>query len=205
LSDAGEALIAAANDAGGRDNITVVLLRLEDVNATASSLVDRRRAGTEVDPVAEGGTGEVAAQSGDRVAMTGAVATPAPVSRRQPRRPSGRASGESPTRARRRRRWRRAAVVGGVLIVLGLIGSAAYLGSQSVYFIGTNSRGLVTLFRGVPYRLPGNLNLYSSDFVSGVSASTLSPERRRTLLDHSLRSEANAAALMRSLELGQLK
>jgi hypothetical protein len=31
-----------------------------------------------------------------------------------------------------------------------------YLALQSVYFIGTNSRGLVTLFRGLPYRLPGN-------------------------------------------------
>src|ERR1700678_4315493 len=31
LRDAGEALIAAANQAGGRDNITVVLLRLEEV------------------------------------------------------------------------------------------------------------------------------------------------------------------------------
>ena len=35
LRDAGEALIAAANDAGGRDNITVVLVRLEDVQAGA--------------------------------------------------------------------------------------------------------------------------------------------------------------------------
>jgi protein phosphatase len=33
LHAAGEALIAAANDAGGRDNITVVLLRLEEVAA----------------------------------------------------------------------------------------------------------------------------------------------------------------------------
>ena len=89
--------------------------------------------------------------------------------------------------------------------MLGLLGSALYLASQSVYFIGTNGRGLVTLFRGVPYRLPGNMNLYSTDFVSGVSAATLSPERRRALLDHSLRSEGNAAALIRSLELGQLK
>jgi PPM family protein phosphatase len=31
LRDAGRALVAAANDAGGRDNITVVLFRLEDV------------------------------------------------------------------------------------------------------------------------------------------------------------------------------
>src|SRR5256885_963890 len=33
LRDAGEALIAGANEAGGRDNITVVLIRLEEVRA----------------------------------------------------------------------------------------------------------------------------------------------------------------------------
>src|SRR4029077_17506138 len=36
LRDAGEALIRAANDAGGRDNITVVLVRLEEVAAGAA-------------------------------------------------------------------------------------------------------------------------------------------------------------------------
>ncbi len=36
LKDAGEALVAAANEAGGRDNITVVLLRLEDVQAATA-------------------------------------------------------------------------------------------------------------------------------------------------------------------------
>ena len=46
------------------------------------------------------------------------------------------------------------------------------------------------------------MKLYSKDYVSGVSASTLSAQRRRTLLDHSLRSEADAAELVRSLELG---
>jgi protein phosphatase len=91
------------------------------------------------------------------------------------------------------------------LALLGVICSGMYLALQSVFFIGTNSRGLVTLFRGLPYRLPGNITLYSSDYVSGVSASTVPPERRRELLDHSLRSEGNAAALIRSLELGQLE
>ena len=91
------------------------------------------------------------------------------------------------------------------LVVLGLIASGAYLAAQSVYFIGTNDRGLVTLYRGVPFRLPGDLALYSSRYVSGVSASTLSQQRRQTLLDHSLRSRSNAATLIRSLELGQLE
>jgi protein phosphatase len=75
----------------------------------------------------------------------------------------------------------------------------------SVYFIGTNDRGLVTLYRGVPFRLPGGIALYSSDYVSGVSASMLSPAKRHSLLDHSLRSEGNAASLIRMLELGQLE
>ncbi|MFI5037582.1 MAG: hypothetical protein ACHP93_03805 [Solirubrobacterales bacterium] len=126
--------------------------------------------------------------------------TPA-VTPRRPRRPSpnGKAA------IVRRGRLRRAGALAAVLVVLALVGSGAYVAQQSVYFIGTNGRGLVTIFRGVPYRLPGNLALYSSDYVSGVSASSLTPTRRHTLLDHSLRSEADAAGLIRSLELGQLE
>lgn len=198
LSDAGEALIAAANQAGGRDNITVVLLRLEQVDAADGSLVEEQATGAHAIADASGED-----WVGQHATITAASAVSAPVSPRTPRRGSaGRTSGEHP---RRRARLRRTVALVATLIVLGLIGSGVYLGLQSVYFIGTNSRGLVTIFRGVPYRLPGSLNLYSSTFVSGVSASTLTPERRRTLLDHSLRSEADAAALIRSLELGQLE
>ncbi len=42
LADAGEALIAAANGAGGKDNITVVLLRLEEVLSEAEGPGDGR-------------------------------------------------------------------------------------------------------------------------------------------------------------------
>jgi len=181
LRDAGEALIAAANEAGGRDNITVVLIRLEEV-----------RAGEQ--PRDEDAT------------IVGAPAVRPPVSPRMPRRPpSGRSDSGPGSSARRRKRMRRAGALAVTLVVLGLIGSGAYLALQSVYFIGTNGRGLVTVFRGVPYRLPGNIPLYSGRYVSGVSASTLTSQRRRTLLDHSLRSESNAASLIRSLELGQLE
>ena len=200
LSDAGEALIAAANAAGGRDNITVLLLRLEEVQAAAGPLAGGSEQDTHSgqDPLAEDWTGEHAT-------LSGAPAVQPTVSRRRPRRPPVSGSSGSSRVGHRRFSLRRAGVLVAVLVVLGLVGSAVYLALQSVYFIGTNSRGLVTLFRGVPYRLPGNLNLYSSDFVSGVSASTLTPERRRSLLDHSLRSEGDAAALIRSLELGQLE
>jgi serine/threonine protein phosphatase PrpC len=180
LRDAGEALIRAANEAGGRDNITVVLVRLEDVRA----------AGKQMD---------------DHATMIGVPAVSAPVSPRAPRRPAGKPKRDASARARRRRRLRRAGIVASVLVVLGLIGSGGYLAMQSVYFIGTNGRGLVTIFRGCPFRLPGSVPLYSRAYVSGVGASTLTPDRRRTLLDHSLRSESNAASLVRSLELGQLE
>ncbi|HEX8714785.1 MAG TPA: hypothetical protein VF706_04375, partial [Solirubrobacteraceae bacterium] len=92
-----------------------------------------------------------------------------------------------------------------VLAVLALIAGGAYVALQEVYFIGTNDRGLVTMFRGVPYTLPGGVSLYTSDYVSGVSASTLTAQQRHTLLDHSLRSESNAGSLVHSLELGQLE
>ncbi len=103
-----------------------------------------------------------------------------------------------------RRRMRRLVPLLVVLVVLVVIASAGYLALESVYFVGTNSRGLVTLYRGVPYQLPGGIDLYSPEYVTGVSVSTLSPARRRTLLNHSLRSEGDAAGLLRSLELGQL-
>jgi protein phosphatase len=89
--------------------------------------------------------------------------------------------------------------------VIAVIVAGGYAAMRSVYFIGTNDRGLVTLYRGLPLRLPGDVALYSSEYVSGVSASTLPAARRHSLLDHSLRSEGNAAELIRSLELGQLE
>jgi len=120
---------------------------------------------------------------------------------RRPRPPA------QPTAGRRRARRglaRRLRAPVAALVVLALLASGAYLASQSVYFIATNSRGLVTIYRGVPFELLGGLKLYSSDYVSGVSAARLSVQRRQTLLDHSLRSEKDAAELVRQLELGEL-
>ena len=209
LRDKGEALIAAANEAGGRDNITVVLLRLEELDASAAPLTEEAPAvqPASVSP-ALAADGPAAAPAATTAATTAATASAAsapppdrPVVARRPRRPSPNGKGSG----RRRVRLRRAATLAVVVAILAVIGAGAYVALQSVYFIGTNDRGLVTVFRGVPFRLPGNVALYSSDYVSGVSASTLTPARRHTLLDHSLRSEANAGTLVRSLELGQLE
>jgi serine/threonine protein phosphatase PrpC len=182
LHDAGEALIAAANAAGGRDNITVVLVRLEEVQMGAGP------------PVEEHAT------------LTDAPAVSLPVATRRPRRASAAQSPPDPAaQARARRSRRRARGAAALVALLGVLLAAAYLALQSVYFIGTNNRGLVTMFQGVPYELPGNVALYSSSYVSGVAASTVVPQRRSKLLEHSLHSESDAASLIRSLELGQLE
>ena len=221
LREAGEALIAAANEAGGRDNITVVLIRLEELEVQAPPRRARRSSACR--PSAPRPPTPASRATRPRARRCGPRARRAHPRRVRSRR-ALRASHRPPPRhargacrerpppprawpsgERRRRRLRRAGVLLVAVVVLGLIGSAAYLALQSVYFIGTNDRGLVTMFQGVPYRLPGNFALYSSQYVSGVSAATLTAQKRRTLLDHSLRSEADAASLIRSLELGQLE
>jgi hypothetical protein len=144
------------------------------------------------------------AATGTHPALGVTALSSAPVPR-STRRRTPRIAAPAGSRPRRRLRIRHAGALAFTLVVLGLLGAGAYLALQSVYFIGTDNRGLVTMFEGLPYRLPGNLDLYSSSYVSGVSASTLSPEKRHTLLNHSLRSEGDAAALVRSLELEQLE
>ena len=197
LRDAGEQLIAAANAAGGKDNITVVLLRVEDVPAPGELADGDHTTMTSLAPAAVG-AGETAA---DRDSTPNGASAP-PASPRLPRRPVAAPQPSKGARVGRRLRRLRAPLV--ALVVVGLLAAGAYLALQSVYFIGTNQRGMVTMFNGVPYELPGKIKLYSSNYVSGVSAATLSSGRREELLDHSLLSESKAAELMRQLELGQL-
>jgi PPM family protein phosphatase len=170
LRDAGEALIAEANNAGGRDNITVILVRLEEVAVAGARESNHHTTVVDVAPVI-------------------------------PRRPRAAApSGAAPTR----RRLRRTLPLFVLLGVLGVLLAGAYVASQSIYFIGTNGRGLVTMYQGLPYELPAGIKLYSSYYVSGVSVSTLSAHRRAELLDHTWRTEGDAGSLIRSLELEEL-
>ncbi len=207
LPDVGEALIAAANAAGGKDNITVVLFLLEDVPTATERLTDGHTTITTLAPASP-----AALMSRERTNFPNRGAHldvverddqgSSPVVPRRPRHPSPARAPSAAGRWRRRLRRARAPVV--LLVILGLLASAAYLTLESVYFIGTNQRGLVTVFRGLPYELPGGIQLYSVEYVSGVGASTLPSARRQALLDHSLRSEGDAAELVRQLELGQL-
>jgi hypothetical protein len=91
-----------------------------------------------------------------------------------------------------------------VLAVVFLVGGGGYLATRQLYFLGTNSQGMVVVYRGLPYVLPFGIPMYETYYVSGVPASTIPPGLRGTLLGHNLRSQTNAQDLINQLELGKL-
>ncbi|HEY7619938.1 MAG TPA: Stp1/IreP family PP2C-type Ser/Thr phosphatase [Solirubrobacteraceae bacterium] len=181
LSDAGRTLIDAANDAGGRDNITVILFRLEEVGAVAEE---------------QEATAEHAAAA---PAVTAAPPETGAVERRRPR--SSRAA-----RAERKRRRRLRVPVGPILVLflIACVLLGAYFASQTVYFVGVSDDGFVTVYRGLPYDLPAGVDLYTKNYESGVPVDELTPAQRRTVTEHKLRSKDDAQDLVRQLETGEL-
>lgn len=192
LQDAVDALVEQANRNGGRDNITVVAFRVgADDGATGEADVLSGDTITDLD------TGDV------RAAVTAAAADRAveeelgSAKAKRPARPK-------PPRRRKPRRPLRVAIVSAIcLLVLGGLVAGAIVVERNVYFIGQDDRGLVTLYRGMPYELPMGIKLYRSQYVSSVRTSTLRSFERRRLLDHELRSRSDAAARIRSLETGR--
>ena len=179
LDEAAQRLVEAANEAGGKDNITVVLFRLgDDGGATAVSGDTLSGQETRADLSAS----EVrAAAEADRGATSRTAA-----------------ASSSSARGRRRIGAALAALVLAALLV------GFYFGSREFYFLGTNDQGLVSLYRGLPYDLPLGVELYEQQYVSGVPAASIEPGRREETIGHQLREEGDALDLMRDLEEGRL-
>jgi protein phosphatase len=183
LRTAVERLVDEANRAGGRDNITVVCFRLGG----------ELPAGAADDTITGLHSRDVRAAAEAPAMTTEAPAAPPHVAER----PAARRITRS-----LRVRVRRLAVTAIVLIALGGTVFGAAAGLRHVYFIGED-RGLVTLYRGVPYDLPLGIELYQRRYVSSVPVRALSPVERRRLLDHQLRSKKDASDLVRKLERGK--
>ena len=193
LRDAGRTLIDAANEAGGRDNITVVLFALEEVDGP-DALAEQ--------PTTAGSTALSTTDVRAAVAQAPPPASAEPSSRRlEPRPPAP----EQQPRSRRARRSRRAGALFAILaLVLVPLGLGGYIANQAVYFVGADDDGFVTVYRGLPYELPGGISMYSVNYVSGVPLASLPERRRPQLIDHTLRSHDDASDLVRELELGRL-
>lgn len=216
LARAADALVAAALEAGGRDNVTVVLFRVEAVGAEAPSppgddLPQTQEQAPALDaptePVAPAVAPAPAAdepaaaepQAGTVPAAPRGRRTPRPAHRLAPRMPRRGARASRPRR--RRRRVAIAAVAGGVVVIVAI---ALLLAAQSIYFINTDDRGQVTIYNGLPYTLPLGIRLYTPYFVSGVTVAEISPLERTRLFNNQLRSQRSAATLVNQLELGRI-
>jgi protein phosphatase len=216
LEQIGRMLIAAANEAGGRDNITVILFRVEEV--------DDRRAGAADDAALtaehEAFGGEPATPSASdaqeqeyrrdgTVALQalpeeGGAAAPA---REPPRRTMPLPDAPPPPKRRRRRRLRSGgAVLLLVAVVLPLI-VGAWLATRAVYFIGTDPGDgrTVAIFRGLPYELPFGIDLYEHYYDSGVTLADVPAHRRSIVTDHELRSRDDVEDLVIALEKGEVE
>lgn len=194
LESAAEALVRAANQSGGKDNITVVLFRLDDDGSgpagdppTAEETIHQ---GLTVDDVQ---AAAAASAAGEAAADDRATATA--------RRPVGARDRHRPER---RSRVRGALAGLFALAVVAVVAAGAYVAARQVYFVGTDDAGLVTVYRGLPYELPLGVNLYSARYRSGVPATSIPAARRARVLDHEWRSEADADDLVRQLETGAL-
>jgi protein phosphatase len=185
LAQGADTLIEEANEAGGRDNITVVLFRLEEVGADGA--VDQPTMVAPARPAPEAGSAP--------------EARPQKVPERPPERPAAAAV----ARDRPRRRYLKpiAALIA-ILIVLFLIIGGGYLATRQLYFVGTDSQGIVTIYRGLPYDLPAGIHLYETYYVSGLPATLVPADRRSSIFNHQLRSQSDASNLVRQLELGQV-
>jgi len=201
LEQAGVDLIAAANQAGGRDNITVILFRIEGVDdpGLQASYDQPTSVGIQAPSVAE-------VRHALAGAMPAGVAAPAKSTRdtgvraQVPRPP--------PELPRRRRRDREVPglvrLLLGLVAVLGVLGAAFFFANSAIYFVGTDPGGRVAVFNGLPYDLPAGVKLYSTYFVSGVTVAELTTTERGRLLNNQLRSFADATDLVRRVELGQI-
>jgi protein phosphatase len=211
LDGTADALIDAANEAGGRDNITVVLFRLEEVGedgqadqptmigvpgpATTPDLED---SAPDVEPEDARGA------AGSAHTATATVARPKPRQRLQPIPPKPPTEVRAGDKRHVTRGVKFFAAVVAILVVLFLIGGGGYLATRQLYFVGTNQQGIVTIYRGLPYNLPAGIRLYETFYTSGVPASLVPAARRGSLLNNNLRSQSDATSLVMDLETGKI-
>ena len=184
LAEATTWLVNEANEAGGRDNITVVAFRLEEGETQAlepdATLVGPTAAGA-------GLTGEAVRTEAERRrrASLGGAASTAPARRRREPEP-------------RRRRFPVKSLI--ALIVVAGLATAGFFGARQVYFLGTDEGGRLALYRGLPYDLPLDVELYSEVTSSPTSVASLPEDRRDEATNHELRSRDDAVDLLANLE-----
>jgi len=181
LEAAMQALVAEANSAGGRDNITVLSFRLEDA-AAPQRLPDS--------PTLVGSAAEEAGLTAAEVRRRAAASAAAERRERLAAKP-------------RRHGLRRGLKVLAVFAVLAALALGAWYGNRQVWFLGTDSAGRVALYRGLPYELPFGVQLYDERYASPIQTGALASRRREAVTGHDLRSRGDAVSLIEEIEKSQ--
>jgi protein phosphatase len=174
LEEAVDRLVAEANEAGGRDNITVVAFRLEGVEAPAEAPEER----TLVGPAAEEAGLTAAGVAAERERAEPRAAPSAP----------------------RRRRLKAPLKVLAIAAATVALAAVAVWGVRQIYFLGTDSAGRLALYRGLPYVLPFDIELYSEVYAAPVQVDSIPARRRGGATDHTLRFHDDAVSLLQDLQ-----
>jgi len=182
LDSAVRALVDEANRAGGRDNITVVLFRLEEGEGAATEASSAREGATLI-----GGDAEAAGLTATEVRKR--AAAEAARKRRE----------EIESRPRRHGLRTALKVLVPLLLVVAVIAGAWY-GNRQIWFLGTDDSGRVALYRGAPYELPFGIDLYSERYSSPIQTGSLPARRQDAVIGHDLRSRDDAVSLLEEIE-----
>src|SRR5215212_7118088 len=171
-----QALVQAALDAGGADNITVVVVDVREEDPPAERA--RRGDTQELNIVAPGVTGGAGRRErGNRSARSKRAAA----ARGKPRGKDRRLGGFLGRLVR----------VLAVMLVLAALASPFYLWGQSRYFLGFNG-GEVVIYRGLPYA-PLGLDLNEEVRRTGLRESEIEARYREVIESHRLYSSEEQA------------
>lgn len=99
-----------------------------------------------------------------------------------------------------RRRGRILAGLAATCAVLLLLAGGLFVATRQAWFLGTDPAGRVALYRGLPYELPFDVDLYSLRYSTAIQTGSLPADRRRSVTEHAIRSEDDAVSLIEDIE-----
>lgn len=196
-AEAARRLVAEARKHGAPDNVTAVVVRLEEAGGDESRVAPAAEEDTGELPAVEPrepAAGETTAEAEGDEPQAGPDDAPGAAPGAARPEPAA-AGGPAPTERRKRRRLIWLAVV---LVVVLLVAAAGAYVLTSWYFIGVDD-GRLTVYSGLPYDV-GPLDLHAVYRRSSLAYSALAPTQRAVVDGHALRSHDNAMAL--AVQLG---